>query len=144
MEASRVKQYLLAEGCAENTFAVGSRGPASDAFCLCHDGRSWKVFYTERGCDSSPIFTSNSEEEACAFFVKHMLSQEHWHLVGSYLNEADAEALAQRVALAGARPIRNDIPHFSRMNDPRYRVFVKGRDIFAVRKALETIPVKSA
>ena len=32
------------------------------------------------------------------------------------------------------RPIRNDIPAYHTRNDPRYRVFVVGKDIFRYRK----------
>jgi hypothetical protein len=144
MKAVEVRSYLLAQGCSEALFAVGSRGAASDAFCLVHDGRHWTVFYTERGEDSPPIYSSDSESDACAFFVRHILSLEHWHLVGSFVRESEAIAVASKVESLGAKPIRNDIPHYSRMNDPRYRVFVKSKDIFPVREAFRELPVQKA
>ncbi len=144
MNVADVRSYLLAQGCSEAVFAVGSRGAASDAFCLVHDGRRWIVFYTERGEDSPPIFSSESESDACDFFVRHVLAMEHWHLVGSFISESDAVSVSAQVELRGAKPIRNDIPHYSRMNDPRYRVFVKGRDIFPVRQAFHELPLKNA
>jgi hypothetical protein len=140
MTTRDIRPRLLAEGCNKNTFAVGERGRADDAFCLVQQNGKWEVFYTERGHDSSPIFSSESEEEACDFFCRHIISLEHWHLVGWFIKEADAEDLEKRIRSLGAKPIRNDI-NFSGSAIDRYRVFVKGKDIFPLRQNIPGLPL---
>lgn len=120
------------------TFAVGKRGDASDAYVLARQNNRWEVFYTERGCDSAPIFTSQSERAACLYFIKHVTSQPQWHLVGWFKKEVEATTMEEIVKALGARPVRNDIPNYAGFDDPRYRVFVFGKDIFAVRAAFPT------
>ncbi len=141
MKTSEIKAYLLSQGCYESSFAVESRGSASDAHCLIQDGGDWVVFYTERGCDSTPVFSSPSEEAACDYFIKLILAEKHWHLVGSFIHESAAISLAQKVEQLGVKPVRNDIPNYSKEGDARYRVFVMGKDIFPIRKAMPNIPI---
>ncbi len=61
-------QRLEAEGCNPGSYALGTRGSASDAFCLIHDGTAWQVFYTERGVNQEPFYTAASEADACVYF----------------------------------------------------------------------------
>jgi hypothetical protein len=56
MNIRELTQRLFEEGCNASLYAVGSRGTASDAFCLTHNGAQWQVYYTERGQDSPPIY----------------------------------------------------------------------------------------
>ena len=142
MKASEVRGKLLAEGCSENTFAVRSRG--SDVYCLDEIGGTWVVFYTERGQDSEPIFKSKSEDEACQFFYNYIMKLEHWHIVGFFKEEESVKALEAKLLSIGVKPIRNDIPAYKFKDDPRYRVFVVGKDIFKVREALGAIPINYA
>lgn len=132
MKAAELKEKLLAEGCNENNFAVMSRG--NDSFCLDKKGDQWAVFYAERGHDSEPIFTSADEAAACEFFYQTILKIQHWHLVGFFQQESQAISLEEKLKSLGIQPVRNDIPAYQAANDPRYRVFVVGKDIFAVRK----------
>jgi hypothetical protein len=134
MKPSELKKKLIAEGCNENNFAVLSRG--NDAFCLDKKGNEWVVFYSERGCDSDPIFRSESENDACDFFFKYVTNQQHCHLVGFFKNESEAKELESKLLSIGVKPIRNDIPAYKTANDPRYRVFVVGKDIFKVRERI--------
>ena len=142
MNVSDLESLLLAEGCTKESYAIGSRGTASDAFCLLLNDRMWEVFYTERGVDSQPIFSSKSESEACDFFHKHILSLPHWHPVGWFTSEADAIELENRIRSLGIQPIRNDIPSYRWAGDKRYRIFVMGKDIFPVRKAIPEAPIR--
>jgi len=96
-----------------------------------HDGREWRVFYSERGWDADPIFTSESESDACEFFLDHMRKQPNWHLVGVFPSELEASTFGREVERLGARPIRNDLPE-SMVGAPQFRVFVAGRDIHLV------------
>ena len=129
MEINELRLKLVEEGCSPFNYALESRG--SDAFCLLHDGRCWNIFYSERGVDSDPIFSSESESEACEFFLQHMCKQSNWHLVGVFSWELEAKAFEREVIRLGAKPIRNDLPE-SIFGTPQFRVFVAGRDIHAV------------
>jgi hypothetical protein len=142
MRVSELRTRLVAEGCNESNFAVLSRG--NDAFCLDKKGDEWVVFYSERGCDSDPIFRSKSENEACEFFFNHIIKQQHWHIVGFFKTENEAKELESKLVAIGVQPIRNDIPAYKTANDPRYRVFVDGKDIFKVRERLGDVSVNYA
>jgi hypothetical protein len=142
MKVSELRKRLVAEGCNESNFAVLSRG--NDAFCLDKKGDEWVVFYSERGCDSDPIFSSKSENEACEFFFNHVIKQQHWHIVGFFKTENEAKELESQLAAIGVQPIRNDIPSYKTANDPRYRVFVVGKDIFKVRERLGNVSANYA
>jgi len=79
MTLADVPPSLLAEGCNPMTFAVGSRGTASDAFVLVQQNGQWEVFYTERGRDSAPIDIGESEDEV---FVDLVCENHRTHLAG--------------------------------------------------------------
>lgn len=140
MKATELTDKLLAEGCNPQNFSVLSR--RHDAFCLDKTGKQWKVFYSERGCDSDPLFISSDESEACNFFYKLVINQEHWHLVGFFKHQADAKQLENQLLALGINPIRNDITAYKMANDPRYRVFVASKDIFRVKAQLGEIDIK--
>ncbi|ARD23012.1 SPOR domain-containing protein [Shewanella japonica] len=137
--ASELTEKLLAEGCTPESFAVLSR--QSDAYCIDKIWGEWAVFYSERGIDSKPIYTSDSETEACEFFYDYILKQEHWHLVGFFKVEAEALELESMLDKIGIHSIRNDIPAFNAPNDPRYRVFVVGKDIFKAKEKLGSLAI---
>ncbi|MEK0449745.1 MAG: hypothetical protein RL088_2013 [Verrucomicrobiota bacterium] len=130
MTIAELRQKLEEEGCSPSNYAIESRG--SDAYCLMHDGKVWSIFYSERGCDSDPIFTTESQPEACTYFLELMRTQRHWHLVGVFATDAEAREFEQRVVECGAKPVRNDIPARI-LGVPQYRVFVLGRDIHLVK-----------
>lgn len=140
MKAEQLTQKLLAEGCNPNSFAVLSRN--HDAYCLNKNGNEWTVFYSERGSDSDPIFKSTNEEEACEFFYRHMINQEHWHIVGFFKDEADAKNLEAALLAINIKPIRNDIPSYKNANDPRFRIFVVGKDIFKIKEHFGQIDIR--
>lgn len=142
MKASELNNMLIAEGCNKSNFAILSQG--NDAFCLNKKGKEWAVFYSERGCDSEPIFSSKSENAACEFFFNYVKKQEHWHIVGIYKNENEAKELEDKIATIGVKSIRNDIPDYQTTNGLRFRVFVVGKDIFKVRERLGSIQIKYA
>ena len=130
MRIPELRQKLEEEGCSPSNYAIESR--ESDAYCLMNDGRQWSVFYSERGCDSDPIFTTESETEACEFFLGYMRKQRHWHLIGVFPCESEAKAFEGEVVRCGATSVRNDLPA-SILGTPQYRVFVTGSDIHLVK-----------
>ncbi|MCL1046945.1 SPOR domain-containing protein [Shewanella electrodiphila] len=140
MFVSELADKLLSEGCTQNSFAVLSR--QSDAYCLDKVAGKWSVFYSERGVDSEPLYTSKSESEACKYFYDLILNLEHLHLVGFFKLESQAFELVDKLAGFEIQSIRNDIPAYNTANDPRYRVFVIGADIFKVKNTLGEFEIK--
>ena len=140
MKVDELKRRLIEEGCSTNNYSVGRGG--SDVYCLENQGGTWRVFYTERGLDQDPIFESVSEEEACEFFFNYMTRKfRHDHLVGFFVSEENAKTLARRLAQHGVQSHQDKIPYGGWV-DPRYRVFVVGKDIFKARDLLGEVPVK--
>lgn len=140
MNVGELAKRLLEEGCNPSTYAIGSRGTAWDAYCLTFSGTWWEVYYTERGLDSAPIFTSESQSEACAFFFQHITSMRHDHCVGYFRSEQKTSTLHRQLRGIGLEPWQDRIPYG--LHDPRFRVFVIGKEIFAAKQALGTIPVR--
>jgi hypothetical protein len=132
MKVLELDQRLREEGCNPSTYSVLSS--AHDAWCLDFRGGKWVVFYSERGTDSSPTYSADSEEDACHFFFRKVMSEPQLHIVGFFRREPDALALEAQLSEQKISPIRNDIPAFHSRNDPRYRVFVVGKDIFRYRE----------
>lgn len=139
MKITELRKKLLQEGCNPKNFAVLSS--AHDAYCIDKDNNLWNVFYSERGCNYDPIFTSSDESEACDFFYNLVINQQHWHLVGFFKKEIDATLLEDKLVAIGITPIRNDIPAYKTGNDPRYRVFVVGKDIFKTKEHFGPIEI---
>jgi hypothetical protein len=141
MNIHELAQRLTEEGCNPNYYAIGSRGSASDAYCLTHNGQEWQVYYTERGQDQSPEYSSKSEEEACEYFFGFIMKMRHDHLVGFFRSEASANELRARLENQKLHPFQDKIP-YGGWDDPRYRVFVTGREIFSAKDILGSVPVK--
>lgn len=139
MNSIELSERLLAEGCNPSNFAIGSRGGASEAFYLSRRGAQWQVCYTERGQDLEPIYVSGSESQACDFFFQYIMAMRHDHCVGFFKSEDNAVALEQELKKLGALSWSDQIPYGGE-HDPRYRVFVTGKEIFVARKALGVVP----
>lgn len=143
MNASELSRRLEEEGCNPALYAIGSRGTASDAFCLTSSGSKWKVYYTERGKDERPIFESRNEAEACDFFFGHIMSMRHDHCVGFFRSHERADELFQRLQEFGLSPWRDQIP-YDGPTDLRYRVFVAGKEIFETKAKIGEVPIRDA
>lgn len=141
MNIHELDQRLAEEGCNPSFYSVGSRGGASDAFCLTRNNGKWRVFYTERGQDHAPIFETHSEEDACRFFFRHIMAMRHDHCVGFFRSEQQAKALGAKLEQHGLNPHRDKIP-YGGPRDPRYRVFVTGKAIFKAKEILGAVPVQ--
>jgi hypothetical protein len=141
MNREELERRLFVEGCNPSLYAVGSRAGASDAFCLVENHGRWSVFYTERGEDSTPIFASTSEEDACEFFLRHITSMRHFHCVGFFSSEARAQSLRSELQARGVASSQDRVP-FGGPQDPRFRVFVEGKAVFKAREVLGEIPVR--
>jgi hypothetical protein len=140
MNAAELKQRLLEEGCSPYNFSIGHGG--SDVYCLERQDGVWRVFYTERGKADAPIFESPSEQEACEFYFDYITNKiRHNHLVGFFISEQKASNLEAQLAQNGIPSHRDKIP-YGGWSDPRYRVFVVGKDIFRARAVLGEFPRK--
>ena len=142
MNAAELKQRLLEEGCSPHNFSIGPGG--SDVYCLDRRKGVWQVFYTERGKDDAPIFETSSEAEACEFYFDYITKKiRHNHLVGFFISEQKASDLEAQLAQLGIPSHRDKIP-YGGWSDPRYRIFVVGKDIFKARAALGEVPLKDS
>lgn len=140
MNIQVLNQRLLDEGCNPGRFNIGPRGIVTDIDCLDQVDGVWQVFFTERGRDDPPFFTTTSEEEACEFYFKHIMSMRQDHMVGFFHKEENARALMENLEQHGLAPIQDKIP-YGGWHDPRFRVFVIGKAIFKAREILSEIPV---
>ncbi|MEP7137844.1 MAG: SPOR domain-containing protein [Chloroflexota bacterium] len=140
MNIEELKQRLVEEGCSTSNYSIGFRD--SDVFCLMNENGMWRVFYTERGKDDAPIFESASEADACEFFFKYQTEHiRHQHLVGFFRSEEKAIDLSETLERSGVQAHQDKIPYGGWV-DPRFRVFVIGKDIFKAREFLREVPVK--
>ena len=141
MNAHELSQRLAQEGCNALLYAVGPRGAVADAFCLTQTGALWNVYYTERGQDSPPIFTSHSESQACDFFFQHIMSVRHDHCVGVFRDKRNATALRKSLQGYGLSSWEDRI-HFGGTCDSQFRVFVTGKAIFPAKSIIGQVPVR--
>jgi len=132
-------QRLTAEGCNHSNYAIGQRGSASDAYCLTHNDKEWQVYYTERGADQPPIFSTPDEQQACDYFFNFIMKMRHDHCIGFFRSRSAADALQATLDVHGIDSHQDKIP-YGGFGDPRYRVFVTGKAIFAARDILGQIP----
>lgn len=140
MNIHELEKRLEEEACSRANYSIGVRD--SDVFCLENQNGTWRMFYTERGLDQDPIFESQSEEEACEFFFTYMTTRiRHDHLAGYFISLEKAEALAATLKEHGIESYRNDIPYHG-WEDPRFRVFVIGKDVFKARDIFGELPVR--
>ena len=140
VNTEELKRRLEEEACSRANYAICERD--SDVFCLENQNGTWRIFYTERGMDQPQLFESQSESEACEYFFTFMTTKiRHDHLVGYFISLEKAEALAVKLAQHNIHTFRNDIPYLG-WHDPRFRVFVIGKDVFKAREILGELPVR--
>ena len=138
MNINELEQRLIEEGCNPGSFAIGSRGSASDAYCLTHNGKEWQVYYTERGVDQSPFHTSADDEQACEYFYNFIMKFRHDHCVGVFLSQALADELQAKLEGLGLHPFQDSLP-VPVVKEPLHRVWVSGKEIFVVKEALGAV-----
>lgn len=141
MNLAELKMRLEEEACSPSHYSLGTRYPGG-AFCIVFEQGMWRIFYSERNFDDAPLFESADESQACEFFFHYMTTRIlHTHLVGYFIALENAEALAMQLSQHGIRTHRNDIPYHG-WHDPRFRVFVVGKDVFKARELLGELPVR--
>jgi len=135
MNIHELESRLIEEGCNPGNYAIGSTWMASDAYCLTHNGHEWQVYYTERGQNAAPIYTSKNEPEACEYFFNFIMKFRQDHCVGNFISESAANELQAKLASHGLHPFRDKIP-YPVVRKPLHRVWVSGKEIFAVQNIL--------
>jgi hypothetical protein len=104
-------------------------------------GTVWQVYYTERGQNAPPIFESPDEAAACTFYFDLIMAMRHDHCVGFFREETAVHSLKARLNQHNIPSHHDKIP-YGGPNDPRYRVFVTGKDIFAAKAVLNDVPIR--
>jgi hypothetical protein len=140
MNIQELEHRLEEEACNKAHYSIGYRD--SDVYCLMKIDGMWKMFYTERGLDQETMFESESEEAACEFFFKYQTERiRHDHIVGFFHVQANAKALAVKLKEHGIDSHENNMPYRG-WHDPRFRVFVVGKNIFKAREILGELPIR--
>jgi hypothetical protein len=128
---SELAVYLREECYQPAIFHVGPNwSHCGDTFCIEHTPSGYEAFYVERGKRSDPIWIESSEAAACRAFLA-LLDRERFsrsHCIAFTKERSEIEAIEQKLVCHGIQFTRNDIPVFGGPNDPRYRLFVIGRD----------------
>lgn len=141
MNIEELPKRLEEEACSPSLYSIGKRDPGG-AFCLVYENGMWRIFYSERGLDDKQLYEGEHEADACAFFFEFMTQRIlHTHLVGYFISVENAGALAKQLKQHGIATHRNDIPYRG-WEDPRFRVFVTGKDVFKVRELLGKLPIR--
>lgn len=142
MNLAELGRRLEAAGASPANYSLGTRD--YNGFCLMQlDGR-WAVFFSERGLDQAPIFTSDDEAAACQFYFDFTMRMRHQHAVAFLRSKPAADAVQQQLAAAGIASIRHEM-YYAAPADYRQQVFVEGPAIFAARRVLgDKLPLEDA
>ena len=139
MNIEELNERLEEEGFNSQFYCIGPGWcRLGDGFALDRVGDSFEWFYVERGQRGRAEKVFASEEEACQF-VYETLSKDDWarsHMIGMFESAAEAAELAQELSREGIWSKTDRIP-YGGPDDPRFRVFVYGRDVFKVKKAAD-------
>ena len=139
MNIDELAKRLDEEGFNSHFYCIGAGWRRlGNGFALDKEGDSFQWFYVERGQRGEAERVFASEAEACQF-VYETLSKDKWaqsHMIGMFESEADAADLVRELSLQGIHSETDRIP-YGGLNDPRFRVFVYGRDVFKVKHSVE-------
>jgi hypothetical protein len=134
MNTNELAQRLDAEGFNPTYYCIGPGWRRlGDGHALDRVGNSYEWFYVERGEKRHVEGVFTSEEEACQFAYEALSNNKsaQSHMVGMFETESEALDLVRRLSLAGIESETDRIP-YGGPDDPRFRVFVYGRDVFNV------------
>ncbi|MBD2770520.1 hypothetical protein IC235_21760 [Hymenobacter sp. BT664] len=81
-----------------------------------------------------------SESEACRYYLNLVGKFRQDHCVGFFKSKNAADELQTIFQQRGMEVITDQIP-YGGPSDPRYRVFVVGKNIFAARDLLGKVPL---
>ena len=147
MKMIELAKRLYEEGFNPHFYCIGPGWRRlGDGFALDKAGDAFEWFYVERGKKSYLEKRFAAEDEACQFAYA-ALSQDKWaqsHLFDMFKSESEAANLTLALSREGIQSKIDRIP-YGGLDDPRFRVFVYGRDVFklkdsAIKGALLDIP----
>ena len=131
---------LMAEGCNKFYIPGISKTLNDDVVCLNLMDGNWKIYYTERGIDSEPIYSTYDIDDAIQYYKNYITSQEHWHLIIITRSIEKINEYRSILELNGIKIIQNDMPDYSKKDDRVFRLFVTNKDIFRAEKLFRKIP----
>ncbi|MEP2104136.1 MAG: hypothetical protein ABJP02_13805 [Parasphingorhabdus sp.] len=129
---SALASWMSSECANKTSYGIGwdiSEGMRIDRF-----GATWRWQYTERSeVRTIKTFESESEIAACAY---EQIRKDPWawtHCVGWFKFECHKKAYTETLEDRGIAFYQDQIP-FGGPEDPRYRIFVFGRDVLELKK----------
>ncbi|HEV2799035.1 MAG TPA: hypothetical protein VGW12_00985 [Pyrinomonadaceae bacterium] len=132
---SELAERLRREGFNSLFYCIGpGYGRLADGYALDKAGDLFEWFYVERGQKGQVERSFASEDEACRFAYE-ALAQNKWarsHMVKMFESEREAAELAHALSLEGIHSEIDRIP-YGGLDDPRFRVFVYGADVFKIK-----------
>ena len=127
--------YLRAECYQPEFYNIGpSWSHCCDTYCIELTTAGYEAFHVERGQRSGPIWIDGNESAACRAFIA-LLDGERWsrsHCIAFTASLTEIQRIEGELGSRGIQATRNDIPAFSGPNNPRFRLFVTGRDKITV------------
>jgi len=110
-----------------------------EAYCIEQTPAGFEAFCVERGQRSDPLWIESCEDSACRAFLALLDGDatSRSHCIAFTGNRAEIEAIEETLAFEGVRSRRNDIPAFGGIDDPRFRLFVEGRDKWVIDRLVE-------
>lgn len=128
---AELAEYLRDEYYQPSAYHLGPGwSHCGDTYCLEHTPVGFEAFYVERGQRSDPFWIECAEGMACARFLGLLEGDRtlRLHCVAVSGDVSEIESIEEILASEGVRSKRNDIPSMSGAGDPRFRLFVEGRD----------------
>ncbi|MDR3093438.1 MAG: hypothetical protein LBU62_02200, partial [Bacteroidales bacterium] len=101
---------------------------------------NWKIYYTERGNDDDPIYSTYDIDDAIKYYKNYIINEEHWHLIIITRSIEKMNEYRSILELNGIKIIQNDMPDYSKKDDRVFRLFVTNKDIFRAEKLFKKIP----
>lgn len=118
--------HWLRYECVNGSYGIGQ--VAYEGFVIKRKGKAWHWCFSERG--NSRIIEAFDCEEKIVCFAYDQIRSDPWawtHCVGFFKKENEAIALKETLQARGLSIYNDKIP-YGGTDDPRYRVFVFGRD----------------
>jgi hypothetical protein len=128
---AELADYLRDECYQPSAYHLGPDwSSCGDTYCLERTPVGFEAFYVERGQRSEPFWIEPSEAAACACFLALIVGDRssRLHCIAFSGDVSEIETIGAILASEGVQSKRNDIPAMSGAEDPRFRLFVEGRD----------------
>jgi hypothetical protein len=128
---AELADYLRDECYQPSAYHLGPDwSSCGDTYCLDHTPTGFEAFHVERGQRSDPFWIESGEGMACARFLALLDGDRtsRLHCIAVSGDVSEIEAIDEILASEGVPSKRNDIPAMSAAGEPKFRLFVEGRD----------------